>query len=80
MNEYKRAIDYFNGYGSPYDDLLINLLNSVIPIPAENWHEDDGDVIWWRLPVEEPPYVGCPLCEDFNFGYYTHFTKLLIPE
>lgn len=25
------------------------------------WSEDDGNVLWWRLPVSEPPYVGTPL-------------------
>lgn len=26
----------------------------------EEWTEEDGDVLWWRFPVEEPPYVGTP--------------------
>ena len=49
---------------------------------AEEWHEDMGDVLWWRLPVEEPPYVGSPLDMDWRsdpYGtapYYTHFEKL----
>jgi hypothetical protein len=25
------------------------------------WHEDFGPVLWWRFPVNEPPYVGTPL-------------------
>lgn len=25
------------------------------------WSEDDGDVLWWRFPIVEPPYVGSPL-------------------
>lgn len=29
--------------------------------PFEDWHEDYRDVLWWRLPVCEPPYVGSPL-------------------
>jgi len=49
------------------------------PIPADEWSEDDGDVLWWRLPVEEPPYVGSPLCDDWLPGYYTHFTRLQVP-
>lgn len=28
----------------------------------DDWHEDLGDVLWWRLPVQEPPYVGGPHC------------------
>lgn len=49
------------------------------PKPIEEWHEDDGDVIWWKLPINEPPYIGSPLCDDFTFDYYTHFTRLLEP-
>ncbi len=26
--------------------------------PAADWHEDFSAVIWWHLPVCEPPYVG----------------------
>lgn len=33
--------------------------------PYSEWHEDHGDVLWWRFPVEEPPYVGGPL--DLGF-------------
>jgi hypothetical protein len=25
------------------------------------WHEDMGTVLWWKWPIEEPPYVGTPL-------------------
>jgi len=28
--------------------------------PADDWHEDIGDVLWWIDPVEEAPYVGSP--------------------
>jgi hypothetical protein len=27
----------------------------------DEWHEDCGDVLWWKFPVNEPPYVGTPL-------------------
>lgn len=27
----------------------------------DEWHEDDGPVLWWEFPVNEPPYVGTPL-------------------
>lgn len=29
--------------------------------PLEEWHEDKGDVLWWKFPITEPPYVGSPL-------------------
>lgn len=41
----------------------------------EEWHEDFGDVLWWQFPIEEPPYVGSPLCSDWP-GYHTHWTPL----
>ena len=47
------------------------------------WHEDDGEVLWWKLPITEPPYVGSPLDEgvlvtikvadrDYSQGIYVH--------
>lgn len=30
------------------------------PRPREEWTEEDGPVMWWRFPIEEPPYVGTP--------------------
>lgn len=29
--------------------------------PLDEWNEDDGDVLWWKFPIEEAPYVGSPL-------------------
>ncbi len=46
-------------------------------IPLEQWHEDDGDVLWWRVPISEPPYVGS-LAEVTN-GWHTHFTRIIVP-
>jgi len=33
---------------------------------AFTWSEDDGDVLWWRFPITEAPYVGTPLDLGFN--------------
>ena len=62
-------------------------------IPASEWHDDDGDVLWYRLPVAEPPYVGSPLdvgWDDEPFAillngetrdeYFTHFQHIYTPE
>lgn len=43
-----------------------------------NWKEDDGNVLWWKFPVNEPPYVGTPLDDDFP-DYVTHWTPLVVP-
>lgn len=50
------------------------------PISAEKWHVDDGNVIWWKLPINEPPYVGTPLDCEFTPNYYSHFTRLIEPS
>lgn len=44
------------------------------PRPRDDWHEDDGPVLWWKLPVSEPPYAGTPLDDDFP-EYVTHWTR-----
>lgn len=36
-------------------------LAELIARPLAEWHEDIGPVLWWRFPVDEPPYVGTPL-------------------
>jgi hypothetical protein len=28
--------------------------------PISEYHEDMGDVLWWKFPIQEPPYVGTP--------------------
>lgn len=47
------------------------------PLPEDEWHEDDGPVLWWKFPLSEPPYVGSPIDNDWP-GYHTHWTR--IPE
>lgn len=29
--------------------------------PLSEWHEEIGPVLWWKFPINEPPYVGTPL-------------------
>lgn len=46
--------------------VLIAITNfQVVPMSKlrklDRWHEDDGPVLWWKLPITEPPYVGTPL-------------------
>lgn len=47
--------------------------------PLAEWHEDNGAALWWRFPVEEAPWSGTPLCEDWP-GYHTHWTPLVVPS
>lgn len=41
--------------------------------PLSEWHEDDGPVVWWKFPVDEPAWIGTPNCDDWP-GYHTHWT------
>ena len=43
---------------------------------AENWFIELGTVLWWKCPIDEPPYAGTPLDVDFEKDYYTHFSLL----
>jgi hypothetical protein len=36
--------------------------------PFREWHEDHGDVLWWRFPISEAPYVGSPLIIGFTIS------------
>jgi len=47
--------------------------------PYNEWHEDIGNVLWWRFPIEEPPYAGTPLDDAWTDKYYTHFSLIPIP-
>ena len=76
--------DYKEGYNDASDDIIgiVNQLDEptkVIAHLAEKWHEDIGPVLWWDFPVEEPPYCGTPLDDDFT-KYKRHFTDLHIPD
>jgi hypothetical protein len=46
----------------------------------EEWHEDYGSVLWWKFPIEEPPYCGSPLYDDWIENYYTHWTPIEYPD
>lgn len=47
--------------------------------PISEWHEEDGNVLWWSFPIEEGPYAGTPLDENFPEDYYTHWTPIFCP-
>ena len=44
--------------------------------PAETWTEEDSYVIWWRVPIEESPYIGTPNDTSWIDDYYTHWSVL----
>lgn len=65
-----------------YDEIKsgrFEIENPAIARPIDDWHEDFGDVLWWRFPVEEPPYCGTPLDSSWP-NYHTHWTPIIVPE
>lgn len=57
----------------------IELIGLRTPRRLDEWHEEHSDVLWWKFPIDEPPYCGTPL--DGNWPeYHTHWTPLLIPN
>lgn len=44
-----------------------------VPRPLSEWDEDFGTVMWWKLPVDEPAWIGHPGNSDWP-GYHTHWT------
>jgi hypothetical protein len=54
-------------------------LDSSTARPIDEWHEDYGDCLFWKLPIEEPPYCGSQLDTGFIENYYTHFTRIISP-
>lgn len=48
------------------------------PQSLSDWCEGDGDVLWWRFPIVEPPYIGSPLDSDWPV-YHTHWTPIPLP-
>jgi hypothetical protein len=51
--------------------------------PASEWHEDMGDVLWWKFPIDSAPYCGSPLDSHWQEHeldkVFTHWTPLQLP-
>jgi len=83
LKDHKPVVGGFNDYDTFYDYSMavrqLGKLEDALELkPIEEWDEDDGDCLWWNLPIEEPAYCGTPLDCDFP-SYKTHFTKLIMP-
>lgn len=52
---------------------------ATVARPIAEWHEDHGPALWWQFPVDEPPYSGSPLDDDWP-GYHTHWTPIVCPD
>jgi hypothetical protein len=47
--------------------------------PSSEWQEGLGPVLWWKFPVDEPPYCGTPLDAHWP-ARHAHWTPLIVPE
>jgi hypothetical protein len=71
------------GLNGPTPEQMINDLYSIIERqhtlrPAAQWHDDVGTVLWWHLPIQEPPYVGAGagMNESDRYGEATSCRRL----
>jgi hypothetical protein len=70
------ALQISRGYA--YEMMRRAVANELLR-EREDWNEDDGAALWWKFPVVEEPYCGCPLSSDWP-GYHTHWTPILVPD
>ena len=74
------VLDWTTGWEEAANYLIANGVTiQECARPLEEWHEDYGDALWWKFPIEEPPYVGSPLDMAWP-GYHTHWTLIPMPQ
>lgn len=78
LDDVKRTMEWWHGVLRDQNRLFDVVERLHTPRPADEYHEDMGDVLWHHIPICEPPYVGSQLDEDWDAraGWYTHFTPL----
>lgn len=85
IDDFIHNVDLKHWYSEELDEKLADdLIAHGVTVqecarPLEEWGEDYGDVLWWKFPIEEPPYVGSPLDADWP-GYHTHWTPITLPK
>lgn len=52
----------------------------LTPHMPDEWHEDVGAVLWFRMPICEPPYCGDPLCSDWPFDEKDDLCWTYLPD
>lgn len=79
MKFYEPALEYGQKFEiAEFNDRVTPFPTDVL-LPEHLYHEDFGNVIWWVVPIMEPPWVGSMLDDDFEPDYYTHFSFLPQP-
>lgn len=44
--------------------------------PVSEWHEEDGDCLFFKLDAGEPPQVTSPICSTWDEDYFTHYMDM----
>lgn len=61
----------------------VQLLNTMFEgqqlFPIEQLHEDDGFVMLFKVPIEEPPIIASRCSLDVRWELYTHFSRIPMP-
>lgn len=70
LGDPKAILPQHGHWASPFvDDVTLNELRHAQPL--ELWTEAEGPVLWWRFPIEEPPYIGTPLDRGHTVELHT---------
>lgn len=82
------AIALLDGICTRYDHAKLAKAIALIQhvnesFPFDEWHEDDGPVLWWHFPIESEPYCGRPDDSDWRYGdgdeAHLRWTRLSCP-
>ncbi|WP_182038756.1 hypothetical protein [Vibrio alginolyticus] len=73
MEQESMATDYFDSLNESEQQVW-----GLEPVfkPVSEWTEEDGQALFFRLDVGEPPAVTSPISSDWDGNYYTHWMKL----
>jgi len=44
--------------------------------PVEEWSEEDGDALFFRLDAGEPPCITSPISSGWDGEYFTHWMAM----
>lgn len=58
-----------------YNVLIASYDALTTPRPLSEYHEDMGDMLWWKFPITEAPYVGSP--NDVGFAVEVEINALM---
>jgi hypothetical protein len=68
-----------SAYGKELEAAVAEVRAWYTPRLLAEYHEDNGPVLWWHFPIQEPPHCGDPGDDGFLPGWHTHWTPIPIP-